>query len=119
MSEFPELSKLPDDPDYWTALEARVLAGLPPGPHTAATAGGHGRAAAGWWSPFETGAPGLVATALAAVLAALLLLPPRPALEGAEMLLAPADPAGAAIIAAPSPPSLASLVLPASREAAR
>jgi hypothetical protein len=119
MSEFRELSKLPDDPEYWAALEKRVLAGLPAEPHAVAPPGGPGRNAVGWWSAFETGAPALLATALAAVLAALLLLPPRPATEGGELLLTPADPAGASIIAAPSPPALASLVFPADGKAVR
>jgi hypothetical protein len=107
MNEFRDLSRLPGDAEYWEQLEARVVAGLPAGrPDVGATR---------WWSPLEAGAVGLGATAVAALLAALLFPPPRARVTDGNLLflLAPADPALVALLASPSPPALASLVLPA------
>jgi len=118
MSEFRDLSGLPDDPEYWAALESRVLAGLDTGLHAVPAprdAGGP----AGWWSPFESRAAKLVATAIAAVVAAILLLPPRRAESAPPLLLAPTDPIGASIIGAAAPPALGSLVFPADRRSVR
>jgi len=113
MNEFRDLSRLPDDPEYWKALESRVVSGLGE-TNGAIRGGGTAATAPGWWSPLEAGALSLGATALAALLAALLLLPPRAATQATPMLLlTPADPALLALIVAPSPPSIASLVLPA------
>jgi hypothetical protein len=113
MNEFRDLSRLPEDPEYWAQLEARVVAGLSDGRDPPASAG--------WWSPLEPAAIGLGATALAALLAVLLLLPPRTtALDaGTLLLLAPADPELHALVTSPTPPSLASLVLPAAGRGSR
>lgn len=115
MTEFRDLSSLPGDPEYWASLESRILQGLQGETHPVVSPGGE---AGGWWSPIEAGAAGIAVTALAAVLVALLLLPPRRT-SGSGLLITPADPAGASIISAPAPPQLASLILSASRTAIR
>jgi hypothetical protein len=107
MTDLRGLSRLPDDPEYWSALEERVLDGL---------RANAGSARAGWWAPVAARAWGLGGLALAAGLAAVLLVPGRttesPAIP-ATLLGLPDQPAVAAIIAAPQPPSIASLVAPA------
>ena len=102
MSEHRELSELPEDDAYWAALERRVTGEL--GPRVRALAA----------EPARPG--GRVGAAAAALLVA--LLPPRPpsgaALTGAAAFLpASGDPTVVAMLGAPAPPSLASLVLPA------
>jgi hypothetical protein len=107
MSEYRDLSRLPDDQAYWDALESRVLAGLQ-----------DERAVqpAGWSAPLAGRALGLGALAAAAALAALLLVPARATQQvmTAGLLRLPEnDPMVAAFVSADAPPSLASLMLSA------
>jgi hypothetical protein len=99
MSEFRELSKLPADQTYWDRLETRILA--------------VGAVRAGWWEPLANRAIGLSGLAVAAGVAALLLVPPRTQNGIANlptMLQLPDDPAMAAFLSSPEPPSLGSLM---------
>jgi hypothetical protein len=107
MSEYPDLSRLPEDPAYWNDLESRVLAGL----HT-------GEAVEvieqdGWLAPLATRALAIGGLAAAAAIAAILLLPARsPApLAVGGLLRMPDDPIVAAFVAAEAPPALTSLLL--------
>ena len=111
MTEFKDLSRLPDDPEYWNRLEARITAEL--GPSVRALAA----ARPGWWAPVATRAWGLGGLAIAAGIAALLLLPSRAseATSPAGIFRVPDDPAMVAFVSAPEPPPLASLMIPSSR----
>src|SRR5687767_4433632 len=124
MSEHRELSELPEDDAYWAALERRVTGELEPKVRALAIARAEpgervvrAAPAAAWWPP--TGARALALGGLAAAAALLVaLLPPRTpsgaAFTGpAAFLPASGDPTVVAMLGAPAPPSLASLVLPA------
>jgi hypothetical protein len=107
MTEFPDLSRLPDDEEYWERLEARVLAGLgAPGALPPAE----------WWAPLAGRAYALGAVAAAAATLALLLLPPRsvePSAPPTGILRPPVDdPELAAFLSAPEPPTIGALMLP-------
>ena len=106
MDDYRELSRLPDDEAYWDELEARVMSGL--GPRVARTAE--------WWAPLATRAYALGAIAVAAGVAALLLVPGRsaaPPAVGAGLFRMPDDdPAFVAVLSAPAPPLLGTLLLP-------
>jgi hypothetical protein len=107
MTEYRDLSKLPDDAAYWDVLESRILAGL------AVRSGAD--AAPGWSSPLASRAWRLGGLAAAAVLAALLFTPGRsaPAAGGWGLVSLPeGDPALHALVSAPAPPPLAALLLP-------
>lgn len=110
MKEFRDLSRLPVDPEYWNALEARIMSDL--GPRVRGGSVGSG----GWLRPLSARAWTLGAVALAAGLAGLILVPPRDpdAIDGSLGFLGvPAkDPVVAAFISAPAPPAVAALVLP-------
>ena len=110
MSELHDLSKLPKDPAYWARLEARISAELLP--VVAELPGREDRKE--WWTPVSTRARALGSLAAAAVLAALLLLPPReadPAPSPTGLLKPPnADAATLEVVSAPQPPALASLL---------
>jgi hypothetical protein len=104
MSEFRELSRLPEDPEYWESLQARVMSGLPERSPLGA--------APRWWAPLADRAWGLGGLAAAAALAALLLVPDRPTPDGLALLSLPAEaPEVRALVSAPAPPSIASLML--------
>ena len=110
MSEFQELSKLPKDPEYWDRLEARITAELGP------LVRGLPETRPEWWAPLATRALALGGLAAAAALAALLLVPPRTRPTPTTGLLRlPDNPALIAIVSAPEPPKLASLMIPSSR----
>ena len=138
MSEYRDLSRLPDDDAYWAALESRITGELGPriregasDPGGAPVALGGARDArdvrvrddAGWWAPLEQRAWRLAGLAIAAGLAAVLLLPRDPSPSstdaagtialGPAAFLLPTDPALAAPLASARPPSIATLVLPA------
>jgi hypothetical protein len=111
VSDFRDLSRLPDDARYWEGLEARILADLRGRPDAVP-------AAPRWWAPLAARAWALGGVAAAAALAALLLAPGRTeAGPAAAWPLRPpaADPAFEALVASPAPPSVASFLLPASR----
>jgi hypothetical protein len=71
MTDFRELSRLPKDRGYWTALERRIVYELRPLLRDAAEAG------SAWWGPLASRAWRLGALAAAVGLAALIILPPR------------------------------------------
>jgi hypothetical protein len=107
MSDMRELSRLPNDPEYWAALEARIVTGLPPRVESVS------RAQDGWLEPLAARAWGLGVLAAAAVVATLLLVPRRTTDASAGLLRLPQEDATfAAFVSAPAPPSLGSLVLP-------
>jgi hypothetical protein len=112
MNEFRELSRLPEDQEYWDRLEARITADLAPAVHSLATQ------RPDWWAPVATRAWGLGGLAVAAGLAALLLVPARTldAPSPTGLLRVPdGDPATIAFLSAPAPPPLAFLMFPSSR----
>jgi hypothetical protein len=114
MNEFRNLSKLPEDPQYWEDLEARVMADL------GSPVRGTAVEIPSWWSPLAVRAWGLGGLAAAVALAALLLAPGRsvPGSSAAGLLSLPeGDPVLEALVSAPAPPSLASLMLPENRSA--
>jgi hypothetical protein len=108
MRELRELSKLPAEPEYWERLEARMRG--------SGAAGQRGSKSPEWWAPLATRAGALVGLAVAAGIAALLLVPPRArggATNPTVLFRLPDDPAMAAFLSSPAPPSLGSLfVLP-------
>jgi hypothetical protein len=110
MSEFRELSKLPDDQAYWNTLEARITAELSPEVRSLPLA------RPDWWAPLAKRAWALGGLAAAAGLAALLLVPPRarPAAPSTGLLRLPDNPGLIAFVSAPEPPNLASLMIPSS-----
>lgn len=99
MSEYGELSSLPEDPRYWDALEQRVLAGLgeraaPPLP---------------WWAPLAARAWTLGGIAAAAAIGCVLLVPPRrepPSIVSVGLLQLRGD---AALLAQAAPPAVFSM----------
>ncbi|MEX2283805.1 MAG: hypothetical protein WEE89_15070 [Gemmatimonadota bacterium] len=105
MSEYRDLSRLPEDQAYWDDLESRVMAGLqdeiiPAEP-------------AGLWAPLAGRALALGGLAAAAALAALLLVPARTTQQvmTAGLLRLPEnDPMVAAFVSAAAPPSLTTLM---------
>ncbi|MEO5618963.1 MAG: hypothetical protein ABIS67_14435 [Candidatus Eisenbacteria bacterium] len=115
MMDFRELSRLPSDPGYWKGLEKRIVSGLGPFLLDAA------EARADWWAPLATRAWSLGGLAVAAVLAALLVLPPR----APERQVFPAgllrfpedDPALVALLSDSEPPDL--MLIPAPNEEGR
>ena len=112
MTEFSDLSRLPDDEDYWKRLEERVVTGL----H--APASGRFQATPEWWAPLARRAYALGALAAAAAIATLLLLPASsdaPAPSPTGILRPPEDPAMLAVLSAPEPPALTTLMLPPAR----
>jgi subtilisin family serine protease len=113
MTDFRDLSRLPDDPAYWAELEARMLAAT--GDVGAATG-----AVRPWWSTLGQRAGTLVGLAAAAGIATLLLVPARPAVEAVPAVTmlgsAIADPTLARFVAAPAPPAIANLLVDPSRE---
>lgn len=110
MTDFRDLSRLPRDEGYWKALEERIVGEL--GPRVREARG----ARPGWWEPLATRAWSLGMLAAAAGLAALLVLPPRaperPANPAGLLRLPEDDPALVAVLTAPRPPRLASMVIP-------
>lgn len=110
MTDFRDLSRLPRDDGYWKALEEQIVGELGPRVREA-----HG-ASPRWWEPLATRAWSLGALAAAAGLAALLALPPRATehpLNLAGLLRLPEDdPALVALLTAPAPPQLGSMVIP-------
>ena len=106
MKELRDLSKLPHDQAYWDNLESQIV-GKWGGGEVGKQAGN------GWWAPLATRAGALVGLAAAAGIAALLLVPPR--IRGGRtnptvLFRLPDDPAMAAFLSSPTPPSLASLM---------
>lgn len=107
MTEFRDLSRLPDDPAYWEQLESSITGSLAP----LVRAGAESRQT--WWSPITRQAWALGGLALAAALAVLLLAPPRrddgPSATG---WLRPPEsaPAVTAFLASERPPSVATLL---------
>jgi len=110
MSENRGLSRLPDDPDYWERLEARVLETATPRLRAAA---GSGRNA---WTPLAERAGALTGLAVAATIVAMLLVPARPNATSpavpALLRIPHDDPTLAAFLTSPAPPSVVALVLP-------
>lgn len=110
MTDFRDLSRLPTDEGYWKALEERIVAELGPGVREAEEARPR------WWEPLATRAWSLGALAAAAGLAALLVLPPRATehpVNPTGLLRLPEDDAAlVALLTAPAPPQLASMVIP-------
>ncbi|MGH7554704.1 MAG: hypothetical protein ACREMQ_17010 [Longimicrobiales bacterium] len=110
MTDLRDLSRLPVDQSYWDGLEARIMADL--GPRVREASG----AQSAWWAPLAASAWPLVGLAAAAGLATLIILPPRstePTSVAIWMLRPPAEnPTLQAFVSAPSPPSLATLVIP-------
>jgi hypothetical protein len=106
MTEFRDLSRLPDDPAYWEQLESNITGSLGPLVQAGAEAG------QGWWSPITRQAWALGGLALAAALAVLLLAPPRDREPSATGWLPPPrnDPAVTAFLASDRPPSVATLI---------
>ena len=108
MTDLRDLSRLPVDPGYWDDLAARITGELGPRVRDAAR-----RPA--WWAPLAARAWPLGGLACAALLAALLLVPPRPAESTAAttglLRPPPGDSAVAAFVRATAPPGLTSLVL--------
>ena len=111
MRELRELSKLPADPEYWERLEAQVGQTVRrPDGQTARRPDGDG---ASWWALLATRAGALSGLAIAAGIAALLLVPPRTrggTSNPTILFRLPDDPAMAAFLSSPTPPSLASLM---------
>jgi hypothetical protein len=107
MSDFRDLSELPDDEAYWDGLEQRIVAGL--GPRVPARSDA-------WWTPLAARAWTLGGLAAAAAIAALLLMPARdearPVTESSLLLLPNSDPAFVTFVSAPGPPTVGSLLLP-------
>jgi hypothetical protein len=110
MTEYRDLSQLPEDAGYWDALEARVLGAARP------RIGRSASASRSVWAPLAERAGALVGMAAAASLAALLLVPARPgttptAVSG--LLRVPTDdPTLTFFLTSAEPPPVASLVLP-------
>jgi hypothetical protein len=107
MQDLRDLSRLPDELEYWNALEARITSQL--GPDVRALADRR----QDWWAPVARRAGILAGLAVAAGIAALLLAP-----RGGEtgplpggILRGPDDPGMMAFVAAPNPPSIATLLL--------
>jgi hypothetical protein len=130
MTDFRELSRLPEDRAYWAGLEQRIASELSPLLRDAA------RARARWWAPLAARAGGRGAAAAAAGPAVALLIPPRavqqqaaaaglPRLSGDDPALAALlrlpvdDPALAALLAGSEPPELASILMARWEEEAR
>jgi len=113
MTDFHDLSKLPDDAAYWHGLEARVLENATPLLCKASST------RPGVWAPLAERAGALGGLAFAAALAALLLVPPRPVSPAAGapgLLRIPQDdPTMAAFLSSGEPPPVVTLVLPDSR----
>jgi len=102
------LSRLPDDPRYWTALADRITADASPRLRAL-------HSAEAWWSLLGRLSPLLATAAAAAVIAALALMPPRaPAAEHdttAEAFdFTPDDPIAGSVLSADGPPALAALL---------
>lgn len=108
-------SRLPDDPGYWRALADRILETA--APHLRRLRAGR----TAWWSALESSWSVLATAAAAAVLATILLVPPRalrpavPTAPNAYALL-PADPAAAPVVLADTPPSVDALLGLATRK---
>jgi hypothetical protein len=113
MSELRDFSKLPDDPAYWSDLEARIVSAVSPGADDAGP----------WWRPLARGAWGLGGLAAAAALAALLLAPARPPAPTQVFTTyfgtTIDDATLARFVAAPAPPQLTSLLVEQLREGHR
>lgn len=111
MTDFRELSRLPEDERYWRALEERIVGELAPVVHDVATTG------AAWSDGLAANALRLGALAAAAGIAALLILPARAVdreVPAAGLLRLPEDdPALVAMLTADAPPALASLLISA------
>lgn len=111
MTEYRDLSKLPDDPAYWAALESRITGDLAPALRSAALA----RTTGGWWAPVARRAGVLAGLAVAAGIAALFLIPPRPPaapLSPTGILRPPSgDPLITAFVTSAAPPGIASLII--------
>ena len=106
MRDLRDLSKLPGDPGYWVELEARMRRG-------SGAAGQRGSNGSGWWTPLATRAGVLSGLAIAAGIAALLLVPPRTrdgVTNPTVLFRLPDDPAMAAFLSSPTPPSLAAMM---------
>jgi hypothetical protein len=116
VTEFRDLSRLPVDQTYWEDLEARIMADLGPRVREA-------RARPTWFAPLAARAGRLGGFAIAAGVAALILMPSRPATPvGAPigLLRLPAnDPTITAFVEAPAPPTIESLVLSRTESASR
>lgn len=112
MSELRDFSKLPDDPGYWSDLEARIVSAVSP-PMVDAESDD-------WWRPLARRAWGLGGLAAAAALAAVVLAPPRPAAPRPPLTTyfgsSIDDATVARFVAAPSPPQLTSLLADRLRE---
>lgn len=110
MTDFRDLSRLPRDEGYWKALEERIVGELRPSVREAE------RARPRWWEPLATRAWSLGALAAAAGFAALLVLPPRtterPVNPAGLLRLPEDDPRLVALLTAPVPPQLGSMVIP-------
>ena len=106
MRELRELSKLPADPAYWVGLEARMRG--------SGAGGQRGSKKPDWWEPVAIRAVGLSGLAIAAGVAALLLVPPRArggATNPAVLFRLPDDPAMAAFLSSPAPPSVGTILV--------
>ena len=108
MNEYRDLSRLPDDPQYWDELEARILAhaGTPPVvPAAAATS---------WFAAY---AWPLSMVAAAATIAVLLLTPPRSPTSARSLLPLPvAEPMFNTFFETATPPSVGALIVGTSRD---
>jgi hypothetical protein len=109
MTDYPPLSKLPEEQSYWDDLETRIMADLRPRVRAAS------ERRPDWWKPLAARAWGLSGLAVAAGIAALALVPARglePETSVTGILRLPDDDAAVtAFLSAPAPPALASLVL--------
>ncbi len=108
MTELRDLSKLPVDRAYWAGLEAKVTARLES--RVRALPATRTR----WWVPTARGAWLSGGMAVAATMAALVLVPPRPPVEPATptgLLHAPDDAVTLEFVTATAPPSLGWLVI--------
>ena len=115
MRELRELSKLPTDRAYWDNLECQIV-----GQWGSGEVGQLGSNSPDWWAPLATRAGALVGLAAAAGIAALLLVPPRARGGSANptvLFRLPDDPAMAAFLSSPAPPSLGSLLILPTRSA--
>ena len=109
MTEFRDLTRLPRNEDYWAGLEERIMAEL--GPRMR----GEPASTLAWWEPLANRAWSLGMVATAAAVAAVLILPERAPERDtnlAGLLRVPENEQEfLAVLNAPSPPRLATLVV--------
>jgi hypothetical protein len=108
MTEWRDLSHLPEDSGYWNDLEKRIMSELGPQVRAVPATAPH------WLAPLAARAWGLTGLAAAAAIAALLLVPPRKEQRVSVGLLTlpGSDPSFTSFVSASSPPPVGALLLP-------